>query len=63
MDRLRELTENATSGANFDETRGIVEAQSPVQVTANSSVNSGLDKGGPERMNWNRSQRRKRRIR
>ena len=40
---LAEIRENATSRANFEETLSIVEAQSPVQVTANSGVLSGLD--------------------
>jgi len=39
-----ELRENATSEADFDESDGIMEAQAPAQITANSGTLSGLDK-------------------
>ncbi len=45
MHETGEIHENAPNEANFDETMSIVEAQEPIQVTANSGALSGLDKG------------------
>jgi len=42
---MGEISENAPSEANFDETMSIVEAQESIQVTANSGALSGLDNG------------------
>ncbi len=47
-DEISGLGENAPNEANFGETMSIVEAQEPIQVTANSGALSGLDNG--ERM-------------
>jgi len=42
------LGENQPSEANFGETMSIVEAQEPIQVTANSGALSGLDNGAAQ---------------
>ena len=41
-----EIGENAPNEANFAESMSIVEAQDPIQVTANSGARSRLDKRG-----------------
>jgi len=42
---MGEIGENAPNEADFDEAMRIVEAQEPIQVTANSGALSGLDNG------------------
>jgi hypothetical protein len=41
---MGEVGENAPNEANCDETMSMVEAQEPIQVTANSGAVAGLDK-------------------
>ncbi len=45
---MGEISVNAPSEANFDETMSIVEAQESIQVTANSGALSGLDNGAAQ---------------
>ncbi len=48
MNGTSEIDENAPNEANFYETMSIVEAQEPIQVTADSGALSGLDNGADQ---------------